>query len=299
MSAGSNDFMSVDVSDGSTHYNLYHADTFSTFPNVSTRHGLPMTDATQVQVNLRSVFPAATSATVLTLSVQMGNGGNALNTSHGFIDNFLLGLEACSIYSNGNGSNPSIYVGSAPVVGGSWTANIDTTAFPSTAFTFVFCYSGGASINTPLGQLLINLGSSPFFTSGQVAGGQHSLAVPNNLNFLGISGISQGFLFAGGAFFQVTNAATLKLGLQTLDPAPAAAFNASPTAGVAPLTVSFFDQSSGSITSHFWDFGDGNTSPLQNPVHTYTASGTYSVLLVVSGPGGYDTSNRYDLIVVP
>jgi len=46
------------------------------------------------------------------------------------------------------------------------------------------------------------------------------------------------------------------------------------------LSVNFFDNSVGAI-SWLWDFGDGNTSTLQNPNHIYTSSGTYDVKLYV------------------
>ena len=46
------------------------------------------------------------------------------------------------------------------------------------------------------------------------------------------------------------------------------------------------DQSTGSITSYAWDFGDAGPSTLQSPAHTYTTAGTYSVNLNVTGPGG-------------
>lgn len=47
-----------------------------------------------------------------------------------------------------------------------------------------------------------------------------------------------------------------------------------------PFTRRFIDQSIGA-TSWQWDFGDGNTSTLQNPMHTYAAAGSYTVQLVV------------------
>jgi PKD repeat protein len=47
------------------------------------------------------------------------------------------------------------------------------------------------------------------------------------------------------------------------------------------LTVSFFDNSSGNNITWQWVFGDGSTSSLQNPVHTYSASGTYMVTLTI------------------
>ena len=72
--------------------------------------------------------------------------------------------------------------------------------------------------------------------------------------------------------------------------APIAAFtNATPRSGTAPLTVTFTDQSTGSITSYSWTFGDGGTSNAQNPSHQYTTAGTYSVNLTVTGPGGSDS----------
>ncbi|MCB0429979.1 MAG: PKD domain-containing protein [Flavobacteriales bacterium] len=57
--------------------------------------------------------------------------------------------------------------------------------------------------------------------------------------------------------------------------------------GAHCLTVNFTDNSAADpgtvITSWFWDFGDGNTSTLQNPSHTYAAGGTYTVCLKVAG----------------
>lgn len=40
--------------------------------------------------------------------------------------------------------------------------------------------------------------------------------------------------------------------------------------------------SSGNVVAWDWDFGDGGTSSLQNPSHTYTQSGTYNVSLSVT-----------------
>jgi PKD repeat protein len=56
-------------------------------------------------------------------------------------------------------------------------------------------------------------------------------------------------------------------------------FTQNVTSGAAPLTVQFTDKSSGKANSWIWDFGDGSTSGLQNPVHVYTSAGTYTVTL--------------------
>ena len=81
-------------------------------------------------------------------------------------------------------------------------------------------------------------------------------------------------------------------------PAPVADFVGSPTSGTAPLTVNFTDQSTGTIDSWSWDFGDGGTSTAQNPSHTYNSAGTFTVSLTVTGPGGSDTEEKTDYITV-
>ena len=65
---------------------------------------------------------------------------------------------------------------------------------------------------------------------------------------------------------------------------PQADFTASPTAGVAPLEVTFTNTSTGDIWSYLWDFGDGSTSTDTNPPpHTY-GPGRYEATLKVTGP---------------
>jgi PKD repeat protein len=68
----------------------------------------------------------------------------------------------------------------------------------------------------------------------------------------------------------------------------------SPTAAYTPsgteLNYAFSDNSSPGTTSWFWDFGDGNTSTMQNPSHTYAMPGMYTVCLIASNACGADTS---------
>jgi hypothetical protein len=79
---------------------------------------------------------------------------------------------------------------------------------------------------------------------------------------------------------------------------PVADFTASPTSGFAPLPVTFTNTSTGYYTSNLWDFGDGQTSMVTNPGHTYEAAGTFTVTLTVSGSGGMDTLTRPNYIAV-
>jgi PGF-pre-PGF domain-containing protein len=68
---------------------------------------------------------------------------------------------------------------------------------------------------------------------------------------------------------------------------PYADFSSNVTRGTVPLIVNFTDNSSYSDTFH-WDFGDGNTSTGQNPVHTFTM-GNFTVNLTVTNPNGTST----------
>ena len=54
----------------------------------------------------------------------------------------------------------------------------------------------------------------------------------------------------------------------------------------------FVDQSDGPPTNWSWDFGDGKTSNLQNPVHIFSFPGNYMVSLTVSNPLGSSTAAR-------
>jgi PKD repeat protein len=55
----------------------------------------------------------------------------------------------------------------------------------------------------------------------------------------------------------------------------------------------------GVITSWVWNFGDGNTSTLQNPQHTYPGYGSYTVALLVTNNFGCKDSIRDSIFVNP
>lgn len=68
----------------------------------------------------------------------------------------------------------------------------------------------------------------------------------------------------------------------------------SDTGGCRPYTVSFSDSSDSSAVSWQWFFGDGTTSALQNPTHTYLQDSLYTVTLVTTFASGC-----MDTIVMP
>ncbi len=78
-----------------------------------------------------------------------------------------------------------------------------------------------------------------------------------------------------------------------------------PVAGLsvnAPSTcsgaVQFTDLSSNTPTSWLWNFGDGQTSTLQNPAHTYATSGVFSVTLTATNAYGHNATTSTNLVTV-
>ncbi|MEM1320161.1 MAG: PKD domain-containing protein [Bacteroidota bacterium] len=71
----------------------------------------------------------------------------------------------------------------------------------------------------------------------------------------------------------------------TVEPAPTAEFSFTSTDGEVT-----FDNSSANGETYEWDFGDGNSSTEENPVHTYATSGNFEVTLIVTNDCGSDTT---------
>ncbi len=80
--------------------------------------------------------------------------------------------------------------------------------------------------------------------------------------------------------------------------APVASFFADTVNGEVPLEVQFTDSSSRAPTSWSWDFGDGSSSTLQDPLHTYGEVGNYTVSLQVSNNYGSDITTKINYISV-
>lgn len=89
-------------------------------------------------------------------------------------------------------------------------------------------------------------------------------------------------------------------GWGVIDLAAAAAwgadFSADTTFGFENLTVSFSDQSPIPANSWKWYFGDGDSSDMQNPIHTYSSPGLYDVTLKTQTSDGELTKVKGSLI---
>ncbi len=83
---------------------------------------------------------------------------------------------------------------------------------------------------------------------------------------------------------------------------PVAIAIASPLSGEAPLDINFTGSTSSddsAVTSFSWDFGDGNSSTVADPSHTYTIPGNYDVVLTVFDIEGLSDVDSLQIDVSP
>jgi PKD repeat protein len=103
---------------------------------------------------------------------------------------------------------------------------------------------------------------------------------------------------AAGSTNTVTKTNYIKVKAPTTAKIPVVSFWASRTSGTVPITIGFTDASTNTPTSWKWNFGDGTYSTAQNPRHTYSKAGTYSITLTASNAAGSATKTRYNYIVL-
>ncbi|WP_095643322.1 PKD domain-containing protein [Methanosarcina spelaei] len=115
------------------------------------------------------------------------------------------------------------------------------------------------------------------------------------------------YTFSGAGTYNVTLVATngdgssdessMNIKVNRVPTPPIASFTANQTVGTAPLTVKFTDTSTNSPTSWKWSFGDGQTSTVQNPEHTFSGEGTYRVTLTATNGDGSSAKKSMDIKV--
>ncbi len=122
---------------------------------------------------------------------------------------------------------------------------------------------------------------------------------PKNANFLfgciHVTGTPTG-TFAGIATFDIKGCVTVPIiGVQCSTVTQPFNFTIydSPVAGfsfiVAGMIATFTDNTTGSVTTWSWDFGDGNSSSTQSPAHTYAGPGLYNVCLLADNGNCQDS----------
>jgi PKD repeat protein len=173
----------------------------------------------------------------------------------------------------------------AVVQGGSFIPADDTVGFDG------FLATPGPGSTTTALHVTVPAFTGAFPTEPCLIGGvSGTRQVPASVDVTVLNGIidCSGTL-AGGFTYEPSDTSCL-----VLPPSLAASFTVSTA---STLTAIFTDTSTGSPTAWVWDFGDGTTSLQENPVHTYSAPGTYLVKLTVTNVGG--SSQASEFVTVP
>ena len=198
-----------------------------------------------------------------------------------------------------NFGNGTIIVSLAPTVTNTYTAagTYTVTVLDSTNNGCTSTYSKSVTVNplplvnfTASNECLgtaISFSNTSTISSGTISGYVWKFGDPANSTS---TATSPTFTYTASGAYQVTLVATTSNGCKdsvtktiVVYPNPIAGFNVAN--GCLGLATSFSNTStisSGSITAYSWNFGDGNTSNLQNPTNLYSLPGTYTITLTAT-----------------
>ncbi len=183
-----------------------------------------------------------------------------------------IGSNVTIRFRNYSDAGNAIYLDNIQLVSSSVQAPVsnfsisDTLACINSPVVFTDLSSGGTATSYTW-----NFGPNAIPNSAGTAG-------PHNVQFIrtGMQTVTL-TVSNGGGFSQKTIMVDVKQ-------KPVSLFNFTNT---NPLTVQFTDISLYGPTEWLWVFGDGDSSTLQNPLHTYDTAGTYTVYQKVSNRCGF------------
>lgn len=169
--------------------------------------------------------------------------------------------------------NMSSSVNNATITCSTTSISITPTVTPNNNITYTWTSNTGSGISGATNQ------SSATFT----AAGVYSLAITNTVT---------------GCTSLASSASTFTISVDTL--APKSNFNFATSC--SNDSVRFTDVSvanSGIITNWNWNFGDGNTSTLQNPANAYASISSYTVSLEVQSSNGCKNTSHAFVNLIP
>ena len=114
---------------------------------------------------------------------------------------------------------------------------------------------------------------------------------------------SPSFAFTMSDFFEIQLSVETEGGctagastIYTIAEAPESIFTYTPEVAQSPAEINFINQSL-NATDYLWQFGDGETSLLLNPIHVFEEDGTYEVMLTAFSPFGCDVVTTREITI--
>ncbi|MCB9232265.1 MAG: right-handed parallel beta-helix repeat-containing protein [Bacteroidia bacterium] len=250
-----------------------------------------------------SVTPTATTTYTLTVSDAAGcSGSNTVTVTVGPALTVNAGTDQ-AICAGASANLNGIAAGGSGTITYVWTpgslSGSSVTVSPASTTTFTLTATDGTGCSGT-DDVVVTVNPAPAAN----AGADKSICSGESASLSGIGAGGTGTLTYGwnpgglsGANVTVSPTSTTNYALTVTDAngctgkdTVMVTVNALPTASFSfstnLLVATFTDLSSGGATAWAWNFGDGQTSTLQNPVHTYTADGTYNACLTVTNADG-------------
>jgi len=113
------DWMSVDVTDGTTTVNVLFADGTSSFPRTSVTYGLAMTAIETQRVDLAELFPGSDESTPFTMQVRVSTTGSGASAARGYLDHLRFASVAAKVvlYGCQNPTDSLVHQSGIPALG--------------------------------------------------------------------------------------------------------------------------------------------------------------------------------------
>jgi len=275
--AGGTGSVSVTTSGGSAPYTYAWSNGSSTSATsgVAGTYSLTVTDAagcTNLQIVTISQ-PAAVSISVNTTNASCaGSTGSATATVSGGTGAYTY------LWSNGNATS------AISAAAGTYTVTVTDVNGCSSVQTATI--GAGAAITSSASGVdaTCNFPNGTATVSASGGSGTFSYLWSNGSTSPTVSGLAAGnysVTVTDGSGCTSVNTVTVNNAPNTI----AASFTPDATSGTAPVSITFTNNSTGAAT-YTWSFGDGNSSSVTTPGHTYTASGTYTVTLIATSAAG-------------
>jgi gliding motility-associated-like protein len=171
-------------------------------------------------------------------------------------------------------------------------------AYPSTTATYILTGISNNCVDTAMVTVTVNSLPDVVVNSPQICAGQTAILIANGAATYtwspGTVYLAPGKVSATPLTSTTYTVTGDKAGCEasaiatvTVHPSPIANFNG-PFEGCTPITAGFINASINS-TDYLWNFGDGSSSSLQNPVHVYNQDGSFNVSLIAKNASCADT----------
>ncbi|MGD0057892.1 MAG: glycosyl hydrolase family 28 protein [Verrucomicrobiia bacterium] len=224
------------------------------------------------QVTVTNTTPVANLVTLDGLTVSPTNNVLA-----------FFNTQAAITHTNVVGSDPWLTLGSS-------TLTVNNSLNLGGTSTLNFGVGSNAAVIAVTSNLTL-AGTLNVFDGGGFSNATYTLFTYTGA--LTYSGITLGATPNTNFTYTISTNTAGQVNLIVANPAtpPVASFTNNPASGPAPLTVNFYDASTGVPTSWSWTFGDGTgTSTAQDPGYTYDYPGTYTVTQIVANTAGSSTN---------